>query len=152
MRHRSGPHPESGASVVNRKLQTSCTQERPNSQELLECNTAKSSSSLQAKLRNFRFTFLAPALESLSKLKARYSRSPGMRLALIQSANKKSKEVLLPKLVGEWQSLLGRMLFEKRGLSYGSQRARRKGRIARPVGTGRHWRSSDVLTLPKFVA
>jgi hypothetical protein len=44
------------------------------------------------------------------------------------------------------------MLFEKRGLSYGSQRARRKGRIARPVGTGRHWRSSGVLTLPKFVA
>jgi hypothetical protein len=67
--------------------------------------------------------------------------------------NKKKKEAPLPKLFGESQSLLdARMLFEKRGLSYGSQRARRKGRIARPVGTGRHWRSSGVLTLPKFVA
>ena len=44
------------------------------------------------------------------------------------------------------------MMFEKRGLSYGSQRARRKGRIARPVGTGRHWRSGGILTLPKSVA
>lgn len=35
---------------------------------------------------------------------------------------------------------------------YGSQRARRKGRTARLVGTSRHWRSSGVLTLPKFVA
>jgi hypothetical protein len=75
-----------------------------------------------------------------------------MRLALIQPANKKKTEASLPKLFGESQSLLKRMLFEKRGTSYGSQRARRKGRIARPVGTGRHWRSSGVLTLPKFVA
>jgi hypothetical protein len=39
-------------------------------------------------------------------------------------------------------------LFERRDC-YGSQRARRKGRIARLVGTSRHWRSSGVLTLPK---
>jgi hypothetical protein len=44
------------------------------------------------------------------------------------------------------------LLFEKGGLSYGSQRARRKGRIARPVGTGHRCRSGDVLTLPKSVA
>jgi hypothetical protein len=68
-------------------------------------------------------------------------------------ANKKKKEASLQKLFGEWQSFLDAgMMFEKRGLSYGSQRARRKGRIARPVGTGGHWRSSGVLTLPKFVA
>ena len=42
-------------------------------------------------------------------------------------------------------------LFERRDC-YGSQRARRKGRIARLVGTSRHWRSSGVLTLPKFGA
>jgi len=63
-----------------------------------------------------------------------------MRLAVFKPANKKKKEALLPKLFGESQSLLKRMLFEKRGLSYGSQRARRKGRIARLVGTSRHWR------------
>jgi hypothetical protein len=40
----------------------------------------------------------------------------------------------------------------KGGSSYGSQRARRKGRIAMPVGTGRRCRSRDVLTLPKSVA
>jgi len=27
-----------------------------------------------------------------------------------------------------------------------------KAAVAKPVGTGLHWRSSDVLTLPKFVA
>lgn len=43
-------------------------------------------------------------------------------------------------------------MFEKREeRNYGSQRARRKGRIARLVETSRHWRSSGVLTLPKPV-
>jgi hypothetical protein len=36
-----------------------------------------------------------------------------MRLALIQAANKTKKEALLPKLCGESQTLLKRMLFEK---------------------------------------
>jgi len=44
------------------------------------------------------------------------------------------------------------LLFEKRGSNYGSQRARRKGRMAKPVGTGHRRRSGDVLTLPKSVA
>ena len=37
-----------------------------------------------------------------------------MRLAVFKSANKKKKEAQLPKLFGESQSLLRRMLFEKR--------------------------------------
>jgi hypothetical protein len=37
-------------------------------------------------------------------------------------------------------------------LVFNDAAGQRKGRIARPVGTGRHWRSSGVLTLPKFVA
>ena len=36
-----------------------------------------------------------------------------MRLAEFNPANKKRKEALLPKLFGELQSLLQRMLFEK---------------------------------------
>jgi hypothetical protein len=36
-----------------------------------------------------------------------------MRLAVFKPANKKRKEALLPKLFGESQSLLERMLFEK---------------------------------------
>jgi hypothetical protein len=76
-----------------------------------------------------------------------------MSFALKKLQTKKERSATAKSSSDESQSLLDEeMMFEKRGLSYGSQRARRKGRIARPVGTGRHWRSSGVLTLPKFVA
>ncbi|HET9787883.1 MAG TPA: hypothetical protein VFP47_12140, partial [Pyrinomonadaceae bacterium] len=76
----------------------------------------------------------------------------GICLALNDAETRKERGATA-KLFGESQSLLmQRLQFERKRISYGSQRARRKGRIARPVGTGHHWRSSGVLTLPKFVA